>query len=105
VIRGTRVGELSVPAECFVTIRLYFDEDSMDRDLTKALQARGVDVATALDAGMLEHEDEEQLDYAIAQGRVLYGFNIGDFHRLHTILFGRGQVTWVSSCHGNNITP
>ena len=56
----------------------------MDRDLTKALQARGVDVATALDAGMLEREDEEQLDYAIAQGRVLYSFNIGDFHRLHT---------------------
>ncbi len=40
-----------------MTIRLYFDEDSMDRDLTKALQARGVDVATALDAGMLEREE------------------------------------------------
>jgi len=63
----------------------------MDRDLAKALQARGVDVDIALDAGMLEREDEEQLDYATAQRRVLYSFNIGDFHRLHTTYLAEGK--------------
>jgi hypothetical protein len=42
-----------------VTIRLYFDEDSMRRSLVRALRARGVDVITALDAGMIEREDDE----------------------------------------------
>jgi len=41
-----------------VTIRLYIDEDAMDKDLVQALRARGVDVMTALDAGMIEHSDE-----------------------------------------------
>jgi len=66
-----------------VTIRLYVDEDAMDRDLVQALRARGVDVITALDAGMIERRDEEHLDYATAHGRVLYTFNVGDFYRLH----------------------
>jgi hypothetical protein len=47
-----------------VTIRLYFDEDSMRRSLVRALRARGVDVITALDAGMIEREDVDHLDYA-----------------------------------------
>jgi hypothetical protein len=29
-----------------MAIRLYFDEDSMDRDLVRALLARGMDVTT-----------------------------------------------------------
>jgi len=41
-----------------VTIRLYIDEDAMDKDLVQALRARGVDVMTALDAGMIERSDE-----------------------------------------------
>ena len=66
-----------------MTIRLYFDEDSMHRGLTRALRARGVEVITALDAGMIEREDQEHLDYATEQGYVLCTFNVGDFHRLH----------------------
>jgi hypothetical protein len=34
-----------------------FDEDSMHRSLVRALRARGVDVITALDAGMIERAD------------------------------------------------
>ena len=30
----------------------------MDRDLVQAVRARGVDVITALDAGMIERTDE-----------------------------------------------
>lgn len=51
-------------------IRLYIDEDAMDEDLIYALRVRGIDVVTALEAGMIERSDREHLDYASAQGRV-----------------------------------
>jgi len=66
-----------------VTIRLYLDEDSMDKALVQALRARSVDVTTALEAGMIERDDQEHLDLATAQERVLYSFNVRDFYRLH----------------------
>ena len=71
--------------------RLYLDEDSMRNALVIALQARGVDVLTALEAGMIERSDEEHLDYATAQSRVLYSFNVGDFYRLHTAYITQGK--------------
>ena len=37
-------------------LRLYMDEDSMDHDLVRALRARGVDVTTALDEGMVDRD-------------------------------------------------
>ena len=74
-----------------MTIRLYVDEDAMDNDLVQALRARGVDVVTALEVGMIEREDEEHLDHATAQGRVLYSFNVGDFYRLHTTYLAEGK--------------
>ena len=67
-----------------MTIRLYFDEDSMWHALIIALRARGVDVQTALEATMIERADEAHLAFATAQGRVLCSFNVGDFYRLHT---------------------
>ena len=67
-----------------MTIRLYFDEDSMRHALIHALRARGIDVQTALDAGIIECADEEHLAFATAQGRVLCSFNVGDFYQLHT---------------------
>jgi len=39
--------------------------------LVRALRARGVDVLTALDAGMIERSDKEHLKYAMKEGRVL----------------------------------
>jgi predicted nuclease of predicted toxin-antitoxin system len=72
-------------------IRLYFDEDSMRRSLVRALRARGVDVVTALDAGMVERSDVEHLDYATEQGRVLCTFNVGDFYRLHSDYLVQGK--------------
>ena len=64
-------------------IRLYLDEDSMRLALIVALRARGVDVQSALGAGMIARSDEEHLQYAAADGRVLYSFNVGDFYHLH----------------------
>jgi endonuclease V-like protein UPF0215 family len=75
-----------------MTLRLYLEEDSMRRALIRALRARGVDVTTALEAGMVERDDRDHLDYATVQGRVLYSFNIGDFYRLHRAYLAEGKV-------------
>jgi hypothetical protein len=72
-------------------IRLYIDEDSMDHALVRALRARGVDVVTALDAGLIERADSLHLAYAIRQGRVLYTFNVGDYYELHTAYLAQGK--------------
>lgn len=64
--------------------RLYIDEDSGDRSLVQALRARGVDVITAQEVGMIERTDDEHLQFALSQNRILYSFNRGDFFRLHS---------------------
>jgi hypothetical protein len=66
-----------------VTIRLYFDEDSMRHALVEALRKRGVDVLTALEAGTTSQADQQQLEYATTQGRTLYSFNVADFCHIH----------------------
>ncbi len=81
-------------------MRLYMDEDSMDQALVHALRARGVDVTTALNEGMIERDDTEHLDYATTQGRVLYTFNVGDFNRLH-----KGYLTQGKSHAGIILAP
>jgi len=58
-----------------VTIRLYFDEDSMWHALIHALRARGIDVQTALEAPMIERTDADHLAFATAQrGTAVAGF-------------------------------
>lgn len=74
-----------------MSIRLYIDEDSMSRALTRALSARNVDVTTALEEDMIEQPDSAHLDYATMQGRVLYSFNVGDFCRLHSEYLAQGK--------------
>ena len=72
-------------------ITLYLDEDSQDNDLLRALRSRAVDVIPATEAGMLERSDEDQLECAVQQGRVLYSFNARDFYRLHTLFLSEGK--------------
>lgn len=67
-----------------MTIQLYFDEDSVRKSLVESLRARGLDVTTAYEAGMIGRDDHEHLDYATETGRVLFSFNRGDFYRIHT---------------------
>jgi hypothetical protein len=74
-----------------VKIRLYFDEDSMRWALIRALQARGVDVTTALAEDMIERSDADHLAYATQQGRTLFSFNVGDFYQLHTEYLAQGK--------------
>ncbi len=63
----------------------------MDRALVRALRARGVDVVTAFEEGMIERDDAEHIDYATAQGRVLYTCNVADFYRLHLSLLAQDK--------------
>ena len=63
----------------------------MDRDLADALRQRGVDVLTALDAGMIARPDKEHLEFAVSQDRALYSFNVGDFAALHSEYASNGK--------------
>ena len=72
-------------------IKIYIDEDAMDSDLVAALRSRGVTVITALDAGLVEKPDEEQLAFATERECVLYTFNVSDFYRLHTQWISAGR--------------
>lgn len=72
-------------------VSFYIDEDAQRAALIQALRARGVDVIAAWEAGMRQREDKEHLIFATAQGRVLYGFNVGDYGRLHTEFLSQGK--------------
>ncbi len=74
-----------------MTLRLYFDEDSLDQDLIRALKARGLDVESVLTSGMRRRSDRDQLAYATEQKRVLCSFNVGDFCRIHNEMLAAGQ--------------
>ena len=74
-----------------MAICLYLDEDSMNHSLEAALRSQGVDVLTALQAGMIKASDEEQLEYAAAAGRAIYSFNVGDFYQLHGEFLAGGR--------------
>lgn len=62
----------------------------MDEDFVKALKSRNVDVLTVADARMLNRSDEEQIDWARQNGRVIFSFNTRDFYRLHTNILEQG---------------
>lgn len=62
----------------------------MDEDFVQALRSRNVDVLTAADTGMLHRSDEEQIDWARQNGRVIFSFNTRDFYRLHTTILEQG---------------
>ena len=70
---------------------LYLDEGSVNRALIRALEARGLGVTNAVDAGLVGRTDVEQLEHATAEGRVLFTYNIGDFLSLHKQLIDEGQ--------------
>jgi hypothetical protein len=72
-------------------IRLYFDEDAMSHRLADELKIRGVDVLTTLEADMIEQPDEIHLAFATDQNRVLYSFNVADYHFLHQQFLSQGK--------------
>lgn len=64
-------------------IKVYTDED-IDVDLASALLILGYDVLSTRDAGNAHqgHNDERQLQYAVAASRAIFTHNIADFMRL-----------------------
>jgi len=72
-------------------IRLYFDEDIMEKALVQALRVPDIDVMTVGETGKVGESDESQLIWATVQGRVLYSSNIGDFCRLHNDFIAEGR--------------
>src|SRR2546425_9851675 len=67
------------------------DEDSMEQALARALRARGLDILTAHEAGMVERADADHLAFATRMGRVLCTFNVGDFWTLHSHCLTSGR--------------
>ena len=63
------------------TIRIYTDEQ-VPVAVVEGLRRRGIDVLSTQEAGMLGTSDEQQLDLAISQGRVIFTQD-DDFLRLH----------------------
>jgi predicted nuclease of predicted toxin-antitoxin system len=55
-------------------IALYTDAD-VDQKLAEQLRRRRFDAVSAREIGQYQSSDEEQLDYAILQGRAVLTFN------------------------------
>ena len=72
-------------------IRLYLDEDTINRALIAGLRARNVDVLTAQEAGKIGTSDEAQLAFATAEQRTIFTFNTRDFVQLHGEWVERAQ--------------
>lgn len=62
-------------------IRFHLDE-SVETAVARGLRARGIDVTTAAEAGLLSAPDEQHLAFALTQNRVLVTHD-ADFLRLH----------------------
>jgi predicted nuclease of predicted toxin-antitoxin system len=71
--------------------RLYFDVDAMERAVIQGLRTRGVDAITAQEVGAADWDDEEQLEFACSQERVLFTFNASDFGRIHSEWLAQGK--------------
>jgi predicted nuclease of predicted toxin-antitoxin system len=64
-------------------IRLYLDEDCMNRALLTALRQREIDVTTVSEVKREGFADDEQLLWAAQNNRVICTYNIRDFSKLH----------------------
>lgn len=71
-------------------IRLYLDED-VHKKLAVALKLKGYDVISAHEAQKQSISDYQQLEYAVAEQRAIFTFNVGDFKRLHEEYMKAGE--------------
>jgi hypothetical protein len=74
-----------------VIVRFYLDEDAMSQGLVEGLRSHGLDVLTTQEARMRGRSDEEHLELAASQGRVLYSFNVAHFFSLHSSWLSAGR--------------
>ena len=55
-------------------LKFHLDE-SVSNAIAKGLRMRGIDVTTSPEKGLMGSSDEEQLAYALSQGRVIFTFS------------------------------
>jgi hypothetical protein len=72
-------------------VKLYLDEDTINRALIKALRSRNVDVLTAREADLVRVADRRHLEHATSLGRAVFTFNARDFARMHTEYLATGR--------------
>jgi hypothetical protein len=72
-------------------LRLYLDEDSMNRALLLALRQRDIDVISVNEVERVGLADELQLQWATSQNRAICTYNARDFCQLHTQFLSSGQ--------------
>lgn len=73
-------------------MRLYLDDDSVERLLIRLLRQAGYDVALPADLGIAGEADPVHLRHAIRHQRALLSQNYEDFRLLHELLIeGQGH--------------
>ncbi len=73
-----------------MAVRLYLDED-IDLLIARHLRARGYDVVSALEVGMIAVDDAEHLAHAAREGRALLTFNVRHFRALYDWWWDEGR--------------
>lgn len=71
-------------------IKLYLDED-ISPEVAVVLRSRGYNAVSAHEVGMRGKGDEEQLEYAIRNGRVLLTFNTRHFAPIAEEFYLKGK--------------
>lgn len=74
-------------------VKFYTDEH-VGRAIARGLRLQGVDVQTAPEAGLIGASDEEHLEHARSEGRVLFTQD-DDFLRLHAAGIAHAGLAYV----------
>jgi hypothetical protein len=70
-------------------LRIYVDEDVYG-EVAPQLRRQGFDASSVIEAGRSGFSDPDQLQWAVAEGRAMITFNVGDFARLHSEVMSQG---------------
>jgi len=71
-------------------IKLHLDED-VNVLVADLLRARGFNVVTTVEAGNLNHDDDQQLEYAVSHQRAIFTHNRADFEVRALEYFAAGK--------------
>ncbi|MBD2678703.1 MULTISPECIES: DUF5615 family PIN-like protein [Nostoc] len=75
-------------------IKFHLDEN-ITLAIANGLRRRGIDVTTTPEQGMIGQSDEQQLEFAISQNRVIFTQDT-DFLRLHHTGFFHPGIVYCS---------
>ncbi|MEM9276366.1 MAG: DUF5615 family PIN-like protein [Cyanobacteria bacterium P01_F01_bin.143] len=73
-------------------IKFHLDEN-VSNAIAQGLRRRGIDVTTTPEVGLIGASDEEQLQFALSQGRVIFTQD-DDFLKLHQKVFSHPGITY-----------